>query len=77
LYIKLAWEILEDKFRYYEGAKYGLKPIPDDKYDKKEEIYKKICKILGKKPTACLSVGFPKDRASGRLVMSKLINRAN
>ena len=38
--IRLGWEILGHKFRYYEGANHGIKPVSDAEYDKVEDQYK-------------------------------------
>ena len=74
-FYRLAWEILEHKFRYYEGAKYNLKPISDEAYDEVETKYKKMAKFLEEEPTASNHVGFPFDTPSGRLVISKLVKQ--
>lgn len=73
LIVRNSWKILEMKFLYYEGAKYGLEPPDDSVYDKIEDNYKKACKLLKKEPTASNHVGFPSDTPSGRLVMSKFL----
>ena len=72
LLIKLSWKILEAKFAYYHPELCKVRPIADDKYDKMEDTYKKLCKLLKVNPTACNSVGFPTERACARLIMSKL-----
>lgn len=74
-FAKLSWRILEMKFLYYEGAKYGLSNmIPSDEdYDFLENKYKKLAKLLGVKPTASDHVGFPHDTGSGQLVMNNLL----
>jgi predicted phosphoadenosine phosphosulfate sulfurtransferase len=72
LVVRLSWKILEHKFRYYEGAKYNLKTIPDEKYDKIESKYKRLCKALKIEPSASDMVGFNYDKPSCRLVASKL-----
>jgi hypothetical protein len=74
LLIKLSWEILEHKWRYYEGPKYGVQPVPDAVYDKIESNYEKLCKALNKAPTASDMVGFNTERPSCRLVQSKMFS---
>ena len=69
LYIKLSWKILEHKFRYYEGHKYGLTPISDDKYDKLESVYKKLAKLLKEPTSASDMVGFDYNRPSCKIVV--------
>ena len=71
-YARLSMQILEHKFRYYEGSQYNLTPIPDNQYDDLETKYKKITKFLNEEASACSHVGFPWDTGSGRLVASKL-----
>ena len=69
IFIRLSWKILEHKCRYYKGV--GGKTIPDIEYDKLEDKYKKLAKLLGKEPYTTNVVGFP-DSPSGRLVLEKL-----
>lgn len=75
-FVQLSWKILEWKFLYYEGAKYGLKSIPDETFDKHEATYRKLAGLLKLEPTAAEKVGFPWDTGSGRLVADKLIAQA-
>jgi hypothetical protein len=71
----LSWKILEHKFRYYCGAEYGIKPVPDEVYDEVEEKYKKLSKILKLEPSAYNMVGFDFDKPSCRLVAERLITQ--
>ena len=64
---------MEHKWRYYEGAKYGVKPVDDYTYDFLEEKYKNLAKKLGKEAYTTDHVGFPIDTASGRLVAQYMI----
>lgn len=85
LYVKLSWELLEHKFVYYHAEIPNLKiskelkkkldkiRITDEAYDKKESIYKKLCKLLKKKPYTSNHVGFPHTKGSGRLVIEKML----
>lgn len=75
LVCRLSYKILEHKFRYYEGAKYGLKSIPDDKYDKLEARYIRLCTLLKIEPTASNMVGFDYNRPSCKMVFNKLTGR--
>ena len=75
LFVKLSWEILEHKFRYYEGAKHGLTPIADEAYDKIESNYKKLASALKINPTASDMVGFDINKPSCKLVMKKLTGK--
>lgn len=78
-FVRLSWQILEYKFAYYHPKK--LHPswnhlvIPDSSYDKKERLYYRLAKKLGRKPTAALAVGFPRDTPSGELVENKLSSK--
>ena len=67
--ILLAWWILEQKLKYYH-PEFG-QCVSDEKYDKNEDTYKKLCKMFKEEPTACNHVGFPWETPSGRLVASK------
>jgi hypothetical protein len=69
---KFSWQILENKFKYYEGAKFKLKPIEDVEYDRLEDKYIKLAKMLNIEPTATNMVGFDYSRPSCRLVFEKL-----
>ena len=71
---RLGWRILEEKFCYYEGSKYKIRPIEDEKYDKLEVKYISLSKKLNVSPTASSSVGFPNNTPSGKLVAEKMIN---
>jgi len=73
-YSKLSWMILHHKFRYYEGAKYNIKPVPDNEYDTLENMYKKIAKKLNEKTTASDMVGFNNEKASCRMIANNLIS---
>lgn len=75
IFNRLSWFILENKFKYYCGAKYGIEPIADEVYDKYEDRYKKLAQMLKLKPTASDMVGFDENRPSCRLVMEKLIGK--
>lgn len=68
-FIKLSWEILEHKCRYYIMDK----PIIQDyEYDAIEKEYDALAKELGAEPTASDMVGFNLDRPSCQSVMRKL-----
>lgn len=75
LFIKLSWRILECKFLYYEGPKHNLshKCISDQEYDKLEDRYLKLAKVLKKEPTAQQMVGFDTSKPSCKLVASSMI----
>jgi NAD-dependent DNA ligase len=76
LFARLSWEILEHKFRYYCGAKYSIEPtVIDEVYDKIEDKYRKLAKLLGHKTTATDMVGFDYNKPSCRAVMSHIIAR--
>lgn len=70
-FIQLGWEILEHKWKYYIGVAYGVKPIPDATYDALEAQYIELCISLGQTEYSN-AVGFPHDRASARMVDTKM-----
>lgn len=78
-FASLSWKILEAKWDYYIGPEFDVKPMADEKFDKMEEIYRKLATGLKLEPTAAEHVGFPMHTASGRLVhekkMSKIKNK--
>lgn len=69
---KLSWEILEHKFRYYEGEKYKLKPIPDSEYDKLEQEYEELADELRKPASATQMIGFDYSRPACQVVFQNL-----
>ena len=76
-YVQLGWEILEHKWRYYIGVRYNVKPIPDEEYDKIEAEYINLAHQLGQEEYSNNAVGFPIDRASGKLVDQKMRKQYN
>lgn len=76
-YVQLGWEILEHKWRYYIGVRYGIKPIPDEEYDRVEAEYVNLAIQLGQEEYSNNAVGFPIDRASGKLVDEKMRREYN
>lgn len=74
-HIQHSWAVLEHKWRYYVGTKYGVKPVSDEKYDKIEENYKKLCKVLKLPTTASDMVGFDFNRGSCKIVHIKMCNQ--
>jgi hypothetical protein len=72
--VRLSWHILELKFLYYDGAKYGLKAPDDSYYDAIEDKYKKLAERLKIAPTASDMVGFNYDRGSCKLVADRMIS---
>jgi hypothetical protein len=76
----LSWRLLEAKLQYYNPEKihpsHGNDYVyTDTVYDAMEAEYRKLCDLLGKKPTACEHVGFPFHTPSGRIILEKLSNR--
>ena len=71
--IELSWQILEHKWRYYEGVKLGVVPIADEEYDKLESEYKNLCEKLWVTPTASDMVGFDYSRPSCKLVVERMM----
>jgi len=68
-FIKLSWQILEHKFRYYIQDR----PIIEDhEYDKIEREYDDLAKELGEEPTASNMVGFNFDKPSCKSVADKI-----
>lgn len=72
-YIHLKWEILKNKFIYYEApvtrqGKY-IKGISDEEYDKLEERYKALYSRFEKlgEENVTEIVGFPIDTPNGRI----------
>lgn len=57
-WIDLHYEVMYAKFIYYDGVKYGFKPMPDERYDQMESRYKELSIKLGKEPTASNMVGW-------------------
>lgn len=64
-FIRLGWEILHHKFLYYEGTKYGLKPISDSEYDEIEDKYRALGEELNMEPRAADLVGFDYELGVG------------
>jgi hypothetical protein len=68
-FIKLGWQILEHKYRYYILSK----PIVNDyQYDMIEKEYEKLAAELGEPPTASDMVDFDKSRPACIAVALKL-----
>jgi hypothetical protein len=57
-WIDLHYEVMYAKYIYYDGVKYGFKPMPDERYDIMESRYKDLSSILGKEPGASSMVGW-------------------
>ncbi len=76
-FYQLSWQILEHKFRYYEGEKYKLRPIADSEYDKLEAEYLDLCKKLDKPTSASSMVGFDYSRPSCLRVAEHLTKGKN
>lgn len=68
-FIKLGWELLEHKCRYYVMNK---PTISDYNYDMIEKEYDALAAELGEEPTASDMVDFDTNRMACRLVMDKL-----
>ncbi len=68
-FIKMGWEILEHKCRYYIMC---TSIIEDHVYDKLEKEYEALAAELGLEPSASNMIDFDTKRPSSRLVMDKL-----
>lgn len=69
LIIKLAWFLLESKYRYYKLCR----PILEDwEFDILEDEYRGWCAIVGLPPTAVDMVGFDSKRPSCQCVIGKV-----
>ncbi len=71
-FIKLGWEILEAKFRYYELDDAVLS---DSEYDRMEKEYEALGLKLGIDTDARYMVGFDMTRPSCRLAADKVLKR--
>ena len=68
-FIKLGWEILEHKYRYYIQ---NTQTIGDEQYDKLEEEYRRLAITLGYIPYSSNMVGFDMNRESCRIVRNRM-----
>jgi len=68
-HIKLSWELLEHKVRYYI---LDSPTIQDAEYDKLEQEYVGLCEELGKPNTIQSMVGVDLKRPSVQEVIKKL-----
>lgn len=68
-YIKLGWEILEAKYRYYI---LGSPTLQDYEYDIMEKEYEKLADELGLPKSASEMVDFKLDRPSCQAVIEKI-----
>jgi len=68
-FIKLGWELLEAKYRYY---KLDAPLLEDYAYDRLEREYDDLSKKLGLEPTAANMVGFDINRPSASLVADRV-----
>ena len=66
-FMRLGWFLIRQRLLYYHYPEYEAH-IPDREYDKLEEKYKSMCRILGEKPTAIQGSEPKMDRPSVRLV---------
>jgi hypothetical protein len=67
--------ILQSKFAYYEGGKFGIAPIFEDHdYDSIEQEYTQLCAQLIKSPWAKEMVGFQRGGLS-ELCANMVLNR--
>ncbi len=68
-HIRLSWELIEHKVRYYVWA---APVIEDHEYDALEDEYRALCLELGLPATAADMVGADESRAAVRLVLKNL-----
>lgn len=68
-WIDLHYSILYAKAVYYKLVRFGFTPMNDEEYDDMEAEYKQISKQLGKKPEACLLVGWNENPVIEALAM--------
>lgn len=71
-FIKLGWQIIEAKYRYYGKDDAVLK---DHEYDALEREYDALAKELGEEPTAANMVGYNGLRPSAQLAADKVEQR--
>jgi NAD-dependent DNA ligase len=71
-FIDLGWLILEHKWRYYIGVRYGVSPVSDAEYDKLEDEYVQLADELIENAYSSTMVGFDINRPSCQLVDSKM-----
>ena len=76
-HVQYSWVVLEHKWRYYVGRFHGVQAVSDEKYDKIEESYKKLCTVLKLPTSASSMVGFDFKRASCRMVHDKMCKLYN
>jgi len=68
-FIKLGWELLEHKYRYYI---LNGQTISDYEFDQMEAEYRKLAEELGLPPSASDMVGFDSGRFSCQLAMHRV-----
>lgn len=68
-FIKLGWQLLEHKYRYYV---LDQPIIQDHEYDQLEREYDRLAKLLNLPPTAADTVGFKRHTPVGFLVECKV-----
>lgn len=68
-FIKLGWELLEHKYRYYI---LNMNTISDYDFDQLEAEYRKLAEELGLPPSASDMVGFDNTRFSCQLAMHRV-----
>jgi NAD-dependent DNA ligase len=66
--IRLSWEILEHRYRYYI---LGESIISDFQYDQLEIEYKNLCEKLEVPAYACDMIGYDLTRPSAQLVAAR------
>lgn len=71
-FVKLGWEILEHKCRYYILDE---PVIRDYDYDMLEKEYESLALELGLEPSATNMVGFDDTRPSCQRVLNKLLKK--
>jgi hypothetical protein len=69
-FIKLGWQLIEHKFRYYILAK---PTIPDAEFDSLEAKYRSLAEQLGEEPSASDMVDFDWNRPSCMNVALKVL----
>lgn len=71
-FIKLGWQLIEHKFRYYQLDE---AIIEDHEYDKLEREYDGLAHELELEPTASDMVGFDMTRPSCSAAADKILGR--
>lgn len=69
-FIRLGWQLMAAKFRYYI---LDAPTLTDQEYDRLEREYDALAKALGVPATASNMVGFDQTRPSGTLVADKIL----